>query len=245
MRFVAIIQARMGSSRLPGKVLMPLAGQPVLAHVIRRVAQSNVFDEVAVATSNLPIDDALADVVTRTGYRAVRGDEADVLARYGIAAAATNADAIMRVTADCPLIDPDVLAAMVARFADAVAQGRRCDLVTNARLRTFPRGLDAELFTRQALEIMLEEAKAAPEREHVTPFLYGHPERFHIVDYLGTQDHSALRLTLDTAEDYELLSRIYNAAPAPECLRLPEVLDILGENPEWIKINAGVSQKQL
>jgi spore coat polysaccharide biosynthesis protein SpsF len=239
VRVVAIIQARMGSSRLPGKVLMPLAGQPVLERVIRRVEAADAFDAIAVATSNLPGDDLLADAASRWGVVVVRGDEQDVLARYGLAAAETGADAVMRITADCPLIDPEVLHAMAGKLKDGV------DLVTNARRRTFPRGLDAELFSRAALDIMLAEARQPAEREHVTPFLYRHPDRFRIVDHLGAEDHSGLRLTLDTAEDYELLRLIHDAVAAPDRLRLDDIIAILADHPEWIRINAGVAQKEV
>jgi spore coat polysaccharide biosynthesis protein SpsF len=230
----------MGSSRLPGKVLMPLAGRPVVERVIRRVAAAGVFDEVAVATSTRPIDDPLAEAVAGLGHRVVRGDENDVLARYGLAARETGADAIMRVTADCPLVEPPVLADMAARFRDEQA-----DLVTNARVRTFPRGLDAELFTRAALETMLAEARDPAEREHVTPYLYRHPERFRIVDHVASQDRSDLRLTLDTAEDYELLRRLYEAAPDPDWPTLDDILALFDQHPDWIGINAGVEQKQI
>lgn len=239
MRTVAIIQARMGSTRLPGKVLMPLAGRPVLERVIARTAEAGIFAAVAVATSTLAGDDPVAEAAAGWGAQVVRGDEQDVLARYGLAAAATGADAVMRITADCPLIDPDVLAAMAGKLGPGV------DLVTNARRRTFPRGLDAELFTRAALETMLAEATDPAEREHVTPFLYRHPERFRIVDHLGAPDHSALRLTLDTPEDYELLRLIHDAAPAPDRLRLADIVAMLADREDWLRINAGIEQKHV
>lgn len=240
MRIVAIIQARMGSTRLPGKILMPLAGKPVLQRVIERVRAAGVFDEVAVATTVGAIDDPVAELCRALGTTVVRGDEADVLSRYGLAAAETRADAVMRITADCPLIDPDVLAAMVARSGEGDA-----DLVTNARERTFPRGLDAELFTRAALDTMLAEARAPEEREHVTPFLYRHPGRFRIVDHLHQQDYSSGRWTLDTPEDYELLRRIHDAAPDPDGLRMGDVLRLLADHPDWAAINANIEQKQV
>jgi spore coat polysaccharide biosynthesis protein SpsF len=238
MRRVVIIQARMGSSRLPGKVLMPLAGRSVLERVVRRAREAAGFDEVAVATSTLTGDDPIAEAGAAWGVRVVRGDEQDVLARYALAAAETRAEAILRLTADCPLIDPEVLAAMAGRLRGDI------NLVTNARLRTFPRGLDAELFTRDALEVMTAEARDPVEREHVTPFLYRHPERFQIVDHLAADDHSGLRLTLDTAEDYELLRLIHDTAPVPDRLKLAETISILADHPEWLRINAGVEQRE-
>lgn len=240
MRTVAIIQARMGSSRLPGKILEPLAGKPVLQRVIERVAASNAFAQVVVATTDREIDDVAADKAAAFGATVVRGDEDDVLSRFGLAAEASGAEAIMRITADCPLIDPEVLAAMVERFAVGDA-----DLVSNCVRRSFPRGLDAELFSRQALDTMLAEASAPAEREHVTPFLYAHPERFRIVSHEGSEDLSGYRLTLDTPEDFVLLERIFSATPDPDAIRLDEVVALLRAHPDWRLINAHIEQKKI
>ncbi|WP_332818470.1 glycosyltransferase family protein [Sphingopyxis sp.] len=240
MRIAAIIQARMGSSRLPGKILEPLAGKTVLQRVIERVAASGAFDEVVVATTVRPIDDVAAEHAAQYGASVVRGDEDNVLSRYGLAAAASNADAIMRITADCPLIDPDILGAMVDRFRVGDA-----DLVSNCVRRSFPRGLDAELFSRAALDIMLAEPMTAPQREHVTPFLYAHPERFRIVSHEWPQDLSDYRLTLDTPEDLDLLTRIFNAAPDPDTIRLADVVVLLQTHPDWCSINAHIEQKKI
>lgn len=240
MRTVAIIQARMGSSRLPGKILEPLAGKPVLQRVIERVAASNAFAQVVVATTDREIDDVAADKAAAFGATVVRGDEDDVLSRFGLAAETSSAEAIMRITADCPLIDPEVLAAMVERFAAGDA-----DLVSNCVRRSFPRGLDAELFSRQALDTMLAEASAPAEREHVTPFLYAHPERFRIVSHEGSEDLSGYRLTLDTPEDFVLLERIFSATPDPDAIRLDEVVALLRAHPDWRLINAHIEQKKI
>ena len=239
MRIVAIIQARMGSSRLPGKILMLLSGKPVLLHVIERVRLAGVFDEVVVATTNRDIDDETAEFADTHGVTVIRGDEYDVLSRYGMAAKVTNADLIMRITADCPLIDPDILHDMVERYQAAGAA-----LVTNARVRTFPRGLDAELFSKAALDIMLSEAQLPEEREHVTPFLYANPDRFDIIDHIASVDNSDLRLTLDTKEDFDLLQRIFGSTQYPEQLRLDDVLTLLSANSKWLTINAHIEQKK-
>lgn len=240
MRTVAVIQARMGSTRLPGKILMELGGKQVLLHVIDRVHQAGVFDEVVVATTLRVIDDEAADLAGLHGATVIRGDENDVLSRYGLAAKATHADAIMRITSDCPLIDPDVLYDMAKRYQVGDAA-----LVTNARVRSYPRGLDAELFSRAALEAMLTDAHQSSEREHVTPFLYAHPERFAIVDHIADTDHSDLRLTLDTQEDFELLQLVFQATLHPERLRLHDVLALLQANPGWRTINAHIEQKKV
>jgi len=239
MRVVAIIQARMGSTRLPGKILRPLAGKPVLRRVIERVRAANVFDEVVVATTVRDIDDPAADAAADFGATVVRGDENDVLSRYGLAAKTSAAEAIMRITADCPLIDPDVLGAMVDRFRSGDA-----DLISNCVRRTFPRGLDAELFTRSALDVMLAQAAAPAEREHVTPFLYANPGRFRIVSHEGRTDLSDYRLTLDTPEDFDLLHRVFAAAADPDAIRLAEVIALFEAHPDWRSINAHIEQKK-
>ena len=240
MRIVAIIQARMGSTRLPGKILMPLAGKPVLQRVVERVRASAAFDEVVVATSDRVVDDVVATMVPEFGAIVVRGDEADVLSRYGLAAEVSNADAVMRITADCPLIDPDILASMVESFRSGDV-----DLVSNCVLRSFPRGLDAELFSRAALDLMLEQATSQPQREHVTKFMYDNPQQFRIASFENADDLSDYRLTLDTAEDFELLGRIFNAAPQPDSIRLNDVISIMNANPDWRLINAHVEQKKV
>jgi spore coat polysaccharide biosynthesis protein SpsF len=236
-RLVAIIQARMASTRLPGKILMPLGSATVLEHVIERVRRAQVFDEVCVATTEHSIDDPVAKLASSTGAVVARGSEQDVLGRYGLAAQATGATAIARITSDCPLIDPVVLGAMASVFL-----GGDADLVTNARVRTFPRGLDAEIFTRAALEVMVREAHEPHQREHVTPFLYEHPERFSIVDHRNATDASQFRLTLDTADDYRLLQRVFATAPS-EQLTLDSVVTLLRSQPELALLNAHVQQK--
>lgn len=230
----------MGSSRLPGKILMPLAGTSVLQHVIDRVSASAVFDAIVVATTDQSIDDCTAELAQDCGAQVARGNEQDVLGRFGVAAEASQADCIMRITADCPLIDPWILRQMVRN-----AEELQADVVTNSRLRTFPRGLDAEYFTRAALDIALHEAKAPYQREHVTPFFYEHPDRFAIADYTGEKDYSDLRLTLDTTEDYKLLKLIFDKADDPTTLDLSAIVSMLEQNPQWLSVNAHIRQKDL
>jgi spore coat polysaccharide biosynthesis protein SpsF len=234
----------MGSSRLPGKVLLPLAGEPVLAHVIARVRASGVLDDVVVATSTLPTDDVVAEVGAGEGARVFRGSEADVLSRYAGATLAFAADVVVRITADCPLIDPDILGEMVERFLAQLRQGSPIQVLTNSRIRSFPRGLDVEVFAREALDTAAAEASAPRCREHVTTYFYENPDRFRIVDHVGYPDYSSYRLTLDTVEDYELLSQIAGAVPADELpkLRIGKIVDLLVKHPTWASINAHVQQ---
>jgi spore coat polysaccharide biosynthesis protein SpsF len=244
MRLAAVIQARMGSSRLPGKVLMRLGPATVLEHVIDRAKQAGVFDAVVVATTDQPADDPVTTTAARSGALTVRGSESDVLSRFVLAAAQANADAIMRITADCPLIDPEVLAAMAERFLAGRQETPKVDPVSNARVRSFPRGLDAELFTRAALDRSAQEAREPHHREHVTPYLYERPDLFRIVDYVNAQDFSHFRWTLDTRDDFELLKRIFETTATPRQLRLADVLNVLHAHPDWAALNAHIVQKQ-
>lgn len=241
MKSVAIIQARMSSERLPGKVLMPLGDKPVLAHVIRRLRRAARLDQVIVATSDRPDDDPVLDLATAEDCTVYRGSLGDVLARFAGAAALAEADVIVRVTADCPLICPEVIDAMLNRYRSAV-DGKPC-VVTNARIRTFPRGLDAEVFSRAALDVANREARQPHQREHVTPYLYEHPGSFSILDYTQERDAAQCRWTLDTAEDYRMLQAFFALIADSERATLGDLLAIWDAHGELHAINAGVVQK--
>ncbi len=235
-RVVAIVQARVGSTRLPAKVLAPLAGHPMVAHVLRRAAQVEGVDEVVAAIPDLAEDDPQADVAAAAGMRVVRGPAADVLGRYALAAAASGAEVVMRLTADCPLLSPRVS----GRVLDAY---EACDYVSNTLTRTFPRGLDTEVFSREALELAAGEATDDVAREHVTPFIYGHPERFVLRQLTDATDRSGLRWTVDTPEDMAFASRVYQALG--EGFELDDVLALLDRQPEIGELNRHTVQKPL
>lgn len=244
MKTVAIVQARVGSTRLPGKILLPLAGRSVLAHVLERVRAASGVDETVVATTTAPADAAVAAEAERSGVRVFRGDEADVLSRYALSAAASAADVVVRVTSDCPFLDPALLSAMLGAFHASRAAGRPLDYLSNTVVRSFPRGLDAEIFTRAALDRAAREAVAPHEREHVTPYLYQRPERFAVDQYVHVPDLSAHRWTLDTPDDWELIRRVAEAlGPQGQCFTTDAVLALLAEKPDWTKLNAHTEQK--
>jgi spore coat polysaccharide biosynthesis protein SpsF len=209
LRRVAIIQARVGSTRLPGKVLKLLAGRPVLDHVVRRVRAATGIDEVVIATSTLPADDAIAEFCGREGWPCHRGSESDVLSRYAEAAAASRADIVVRVTSDCPLFSPRILEAMLARFDPSTMDY----LSTNLPERTFPVGLDCEVMRADALLEAARDASDPYDREHVTPYLYRNPARFRIAGFACEPDLRHLRITLDTPEDYQRLTDLVAAHP--------------------------------
>jgi spore coat polysaccharide biosynthesis protein SpsF len=241
---VAIIQARMGSSRLPGKVLRHLGGKTVLAQVIERVKAGRGIDAVVVATTTNAADDPIEREALNKGATVFRGDENDVLRRYCHAARQSGADVVVRVTSDCPLIDPGVLSEMLRRFLEAEGRGNQIDYLSNTLERTFPRGLDVEIFTFSALQRADREAAEPSHREHVTPYIWNHPDLFSIVQYTDAADRSGLRWTLDTEEDWLFLSAVFRSLEeAGSAVTTAAVLQLLERHPELKEINAHVVQK--
>jgi spore coat polysaccharide biosynthesis protein SpsF len=242
LRIVAIIQARIGSTRLPGKVLLALAGKPMLAHDLNRVHRAHTLHEIVVATTDQPADDRVAGLCTQLGFPCFRGSEADVLDRYYKAAVESKADAIVRVTSDCPLIDPEIIDLVTEDFLS----GQPLVQYVNTAIpkNTYPRGLDVEIARFDVLERAWLEDKNPAWREHVTPYIYRHPELFCIRGVCSDTDYSHLRWTVDTPEDFELVKRIYEHF-GHNHFGWREVLDVLKQNPEWIEINRNVVQKQV
>ncbi len=232
----------MTSTRLPGKVVLPLAGEPLLLRVIERSRRIPGVDVVCVAAPEGAAHDAIEaiaseepDVVT------VRGPEDDVLRRYRIALDATGAARVVRTTADCPLFDPAVSGAVLA-----LARASGLPLATTALESGYPVGLDTEVVSREALCRADAEARDPYEREHVTPFLWRRPGRFPFVCLDRTPDLRSWRLAVDTPEDYELVARIYEALhPTDPEFGFEAVEALLAERPEWLAINAGVVQRPL
>ena len=238
MKVVAIIQARMGSTRLPGKVLKDLCGETVLARVVNRTRRAMLLQEVVVATSVQPADDAIVQECGRLSVACFRGAEADVLDRYYRAAEKFSADAIVRITSDCPLIDPEVSDKTIRAFLE-----QHPDYASNVLERRCPRGLDTEVMTFAALESARREARDPYQREHVTPFLYQHPERFRLLSVTGDRDYSHYRWTLDTREDLEFLRAVYARRAEASDLAWQDVLRILEGEPDLAAINEHVKQK--
>jgi spore coat polysaccharide biosynthesis protein SpsF len=239
MKTVAIIQARTGSTRLPGKVLKPLAGAPMLNRVVARVKRARGIDEVLIATTNEKQDDALAELCTNNGWPCFRGSENDVLDRYYQAARQCGADVIVRITSDCPLIDPQIISSVLEGLD---LQG--ADYSSNVYPRTYPRGLDVEVFTFAALETAWREDRNPAWREHVTQFIARHPERFARTNLTSDDDESAHRWTVDTAEDFALADKICAHFPNDE-FSWRDVLALVAQHPEWTAINRHIDQKVL
>jgi spore coat polysaccharide biosynthesis protein SpsF len=207
MKTVIIIQARMTSQRLPGKVLLPIAGRPMLAQQIRRLRNCAAADEIVIATTTNSSDDPVADLARAEGIGCFRGDEMDVLSRYVGAARSAQADAIVRITADCPLIDPAVTDAVIRALTEDAAE---CDYASNIQQRTYPRGLDAEAFWFDALLRMHRLGRSRAAREHVTVVARSeHAALFLRRSCADSTDNSDLRWTVDTPEDLAVIRAIY------------------------------------
>ncbi len=239
-RVVVIAQARMGSTRLPGKGLVDLAGKPLVERVLERAARSTLADEVVLATTDLPADDELAACVDALGFRVVRGSSEDVLARYARAAEESDADVIVRITCDCPFVEPWLIDRAVTAVADD-----GFDYATNTLVRTYPIGLDVEALTRPALGQADAEAHEPHEREHVTPFIYQHPTRFRLSNLTapGWATYPEWRLTVDTAEDLELARMLY--AGLPDRFTLAETVDLVLRDPSVLETNSRVPHKHV
>ena len=225
----------MGSSRLPGKVLKDIAGRPMLSYQMERLRRVKRAERIVVATTDQPADDAVERFCQKEKIACVRGSEHDVLARYHLAIERVPADVVVRITADCPLIDPAIVDEAIAAYEP--------DYVSNMLETTYPYGMAVEVFSAQALLEAHREAKDPAEREHVTPFIYRHPERYRLRSLTMAPNLSHHRWTVDTPEDFELVSRLLKTLKPH--FTLQDVLAVLDEHPDWCAINAHVEQKAL
>ncbi len=239
MRTVAIIQARMGSTRLPGKVLLDLLGEPLLVRAVERARRAETLDAVMVATTVEPGDDAIVALCRDRGWPYFRGSENDVLDRYYRAAREQDAGVVVRITSDCPLIEPTVIDRIVRDLAEAPQVDYAANILPP---RTFPRGLDTEAMRFAALERAWREDENPAWREHVTPYIYRHPELFHLHHVASPIDYAHMRWTVDTPEDLAFVRRVYEHF-GHDRFSWQEVLAVLEERPEWQEINRDVQQK--
>jgi len=230
---LALIQARMGSSRFPGKVLQNLAGRPMLWHVVNRVRAAKSVDQVVIATTDRAVDDPIAKFCEQEGIDYFRGSEHDVLDRFYRAAKANGADVVVRITADCPLIDPAVIDKVLERFARG-----NCDYACNVIRYTYPDGLDTEVFSFAALEQAWREASKPSEREHVTPYLRTGKFRIANVESEIPVSPADYRWTVDHPADLEFVRRVYAAFAENGEFGFRDVFDLLKERPDLATIQA-------
>ena len=229
---LAILQARYSSTRWPGKVLKPLLGIPMILRQLERVNRSEKIDRIVVATSTDTSDDQVA-LCAQSSVDVFRGSLDDVLDRFHGAATQFSPETIVRLTADCPLVDPAVIDAVIQFFLDG-----RFDYASNAIQPTFPDGLDVEVFRLSCLNDAWREAALPSEREHVTPFIHRHPERYRIGHFKGDRDLSALRWTVDEELDFQLVSEVYAALyPVKPDFGMADILQLLEERPRLKTLN--------
>ncbi|SFQ05551.1 cytidylyltransferase domain-containing protein [Hymenobacter arizonensis] len=236
---LTVVQARMGSSRLPGKILLPLAGQPLLVRMVERVQRAHLAGTVVVATTTDAADDAVAECCAAHGLECFRGDALDLLDRHYQAARHYGADVVLKIPSDCPLIDPAIIDEVVGyylHFAD------RYDFVSNLHPATFPDGNDVEVMPFTALETAWREARRPLEREHTTPFFWENSDRFRLgnVAWDTGQDYSmSHRWTIDYPEDYDFINAVYEALYASNpAFGLDDILTLLNKRPDIAQLNA-------
>ena len=237
---LAVLQARVSSSRLPGKVLRPLLGRPMLTRQIERIRRAKEINSILVATSSDVSDDPVEALCGTEGVSCFRGSMDDVLDRFYQAAKTFKPRHVVRLTGDCPLIDPDLTDRVIRYHLEG-----GFDYTSNVYQHTFPDGLDTEIFGFKSLERAWREAKLPSDREHVTPFFYREGSPFKIGSVTSPTDLSLHRWTVDEAEDFELVSKIYESLyPAKPAFSMEDILALLARNPEWKQVNACISRNE-
>jgi len=241
MRKLIIVQARMTSTRLPGKVMKIVCGKPLLEHLINRLKRVKCADQIVIATTVNETEDIIVELCKKLDISYYRGSEEDVLGRYYEAAVEYGGDVIIRITSDCPVIDPDVVSYLIDFYMRNL---KKYDYVTNTLKRTYPRGMDAEIVSFKALKEAHFNAYDPLDREHVTPFIRNRPTQYHLHNIKYSSDLSRYRLTVDTSEDMELIRRIFESlyVENPE-FTMKDILSKMAANPEWEYINAHVKQR--
>ena len=241
MRTIAIIQARMRSMRLPGKVLLPILGRPMLALMIERVERVPSIDRIVVATTTDPSCDPIERLADELEAGCFRGSEDDVLDRVLRAARWAGAELIVEVTGDCPLIDPATIARVIETF-----KAHDVDYCSNVLERTYPRGMDVQVFPLSVLEEVARLTEDPVDREHVSLYIYERPERFRLKNVASglPAEAAMLRLTVDTPEDFVLVKTIYERLyPRKPDFDLEDILALISREPGLATLNAGTQQK--
>jgi spore coat polysaccharide biosynthesis protein SpsF (cytidylyltransferase family) len=238
LKNLAIIQARMSSTRLPGKVLLPLSDKPVLEHVIQRVRNCMLVDKVVVATTVHDSDDIIEDWCKKNNFEYYRGSLEDVLDRFYKVASQFKAENILRITADCPVIDSGIIDEVIEKYHEG-------NFDFYGLSGEFPDGLDCTMFSFKALETAWKNSKLQSEREHVGPYMVNHPELFAIGGYEKFKNLAHLRLTLDDPRDYQLLSTIFKKLyDIDNFFNHEMIINLLNESPELLKINSEIIRNE-
>jgi len=235
MKTIATIEARMNSSRLPGKVMLPIMGKPGLQLLIERLRRAETLDEIVIATTTHPADAVVERLAAKLGIGCFRGSEEDVLGRVLETAKKTGGDVIVEITGDCPLLDPTMVDAVVQRYRTG-----KYDYVSNALRRPLPHGLAVQAFATAVLAEVAELTQDPADREHVSLYIYQHPERYrlHTVIMDEAERHSDIRITLDTADDYALINAIYEELyPQDPAFSFRDIVELVRNRPELLEMN--------
>ncbi len=237
-KIAAIVQSRMSSTRLPGKVMAKVVDKPLLSHVIRRAERSQILNDVIVATTNNLSDDVIASYCAENSISCFRGSEDDVLDRYYHVALAYKIDTIVRITGDCPLLDPNVVDHVIRFYCSG-----NYDFVTNTLPCTYPDGLDVSVFSFAVLKQTWHESRLQSEREHVVPYIRNHPEIFNIGNVSHTEDLSSFRWTVDEPQDLEFVRQVYGILGHDD-FGMDDIVDLLQSKPELAQINQGIVRNE-
>ena len=241
MKIVAVIEARMGSTRLPGKVLLPIMERPMLEYMIERLQRVEAIDEIVVATTHDPACDKIIELAEKLGVKSFRGSEEDVLERVLQACRLAKADLIVETTGDCPVIDPEVISKVISSFLSS-----EVDYCSNILEPTYPGGMDVQVFPLSVLEQVAILTQDPVDREHVSLYIYRHPERFRLLNVASNLPAEAaqLRLTVDTQEDFELIKKIYEFLYCNKPnFSLADILELCRIHPELPFLNQHIQQK--
>ncbi|WP_342533937.1 glycosyltransferase family protein [Lysinibacillus sp. FSL K6-0057] len=241
MNIIAITQARMGSTRLPGKVLKKVARKTLLEYQLECLKKSEYIKGIVVATTREIRDKAIVQLCEQINQPYFRGSEKNVLERYYLAAKQFKADIVVRITSDCPVIDIEVVDNIIKKFME-----NKVDYASNTIERTYPRGMDTEVFTMNALETAYRNATEQRDIEHVTPYMYFNPKIFRLLNIKNDEDYSKYRWTVDTEEDFELIEKlILELHMRDQEINLKNLLQVMHENKDWYSINAHIEQKKV
>jgi spore coat polysaccharide biosynthesis protein SpsF len=241
MKTALIVQARMGSSRLPGKVMLRVLGKTLIEYQVERLSRCSEVDELIIATTVQDLDDPIADLCKKLGVHVYRGSVEDVLSRYYEAAKISQANLVVRCNSDCPLIDHRVVDGVIRHFKEGFPA---YDYASNILMPTYPTGMHTEVFTFQALKKAFNASVSPEEREHVTPFVYRNPKMFNLSNVKIDQDLSKIRLTIDYQEDYEVIKKVIEGLyPKNHDFNMWDIINFLNNNPEISKVNSHFEKK--
>ena len=242
MRKLIIAQARMASTRLPGKVMKIVCGKPLLEHFINRLKRVKSADQIVIATTVNETEDIIVDLCKKLDISYYRGSEEDVLGRYYEAAVEYGGDIIIRITSDCPVIDPEVVDYLINFYTNNI---EKYDYVSNTLKRTYPQGMDSEIISFDILKEAHLNAYDPFDREHVTPFFISRPSRYRLHNIEHSTNLSHYRLTIDTSEDLDLVKKIFKELFfTNHKFTMRDILSVMEANPDWIKINSHVKHKE-